>query len=324
MSLVVWSNAGYSGDAASLLREGLPPHRLIEPPLPAASNLVSGPADATLAAADVAFGQPDPEMACAADRLRWIHLSSAGYTRYDNATFREAMRSRGVKVTTSSGVYAEPCAQHVLAMILGVTRQLPASLDTQRRDRAWPMQERRAASSLLRDQRVLLLGFGAIGRRLSDLLAPFAPEVRALRRAATTGRDDVRVVTPGTLDEALAVADHVVDLLPESESTRGFMNASRFSAMKRGASFYNVGRGGTVDQSALLDALHTERLGAAYLDVTTPEPLPADHPLWTAPRCWITPHTAGGHANEEVRLVEHFLQNLASFASGRPLADRVM
>lgn len=324
MSLVIWSNAGFSGEAGALLRAGLSSHRLIEAPSAAASNLVSGPVDATLAEADVVFGQPDPEMARASGRLRWIHLSSAGYARYDNATFREATRARGVTLTTSSGVYAEPCAQHVLAMILAVTRQLPASLDTQRGDRSWPMKERRAASSLLRDQCVLMLGFGAIGRRLSDLLAPFSPDVRALRRKPTTERDDVRLVPLAELDEALAAADHVVDLLPDSDSTREFMNASRFAAMRRGASFYNVGRGGTVDQAALLDALQAEQLGAAYLDVTTPEPLPPDHPLWTAPRCWLTPHTAGGHANEETRLVRHFLENLDAFVTGTPLTDRVM
>ena len=98
----------------------------------------------------------------------------------------------------------------------------------------------------------------------------------------------------------------------------------RFAAVRPGAIFYNVGRGGTVDQHALLGALESGKLGAAYLDVTVPEPLPADHPLWTAPRCYITPHTAGGHSDEHERFVAHFIENLQRYTAGEPLLDRVI
>ena len=88
--------------------------------------------------------------------------------------------------------------------------------------------------------------------------------------------------------------------------------------------FYNIGRGTTVDQSALLDALHTGKLSAAYLDVTNPEPLPPDHPLWSAPNCYITPHTAGGHHDEFERLARHFIDNLRRFERGEELVDRIV
>jgi phosphoglycerate dehydrogenase-like enzyme len=94
--------------------------------------------------------------------------------------------------------------------------------------------------------------------------------------------------------------------------------------MKPGAVFYNIGRGTTVDQVALIAALKAGPLSAAYLDVTDPEPLPPNHPLWTAPNCWITPHTAGGHDDEFGRLAGHFLQNLGRFGRGETLADRVI
>ena len=94
--------------------------------------------------------------------------------------------------------------------------------------------------------------------------------------------------------------------------------------MKRGAVFYNIGRGTTVDQDALGEALRSGQLRAAYLDVTDPEPLPPEHPLWTTPNCVITPHTAGGHADEWVRLVKHFLVNLRRHEAGQPLLDRVI
>jgi phosphoglycerate dehydrogenase-like enzyme len=94
--------------------------------------------------------------------------------------------------------------------------------------------------------------------------------------------------------------------------------------MNRAAVFYNVGRGTTVDQQALETALRTGQIAAAWLDVTTPEPLPPADPLWTTPNCFITPHTAGGHDNESVRLAVHFLENLRRFTAGEALADRVI
>ncbi|HMB29898.1 MAG TPA: NAD(P)-dependent oxidoreductase, partial [Blastocatellia bacterium] len=93
---------------------------------------------------------------------------------------------------------------------------------------------------------------------------------------------------------------------------------------KPGAIFYNIGRGSTVDQEALLAALERGSLAGAYLDVTTPEPLPPDHPLWSAPSCFITPHSAGGQMREQHDLVEHFLENLRRFAGGRELLDRIV
>ena len=94
--------------------------------------------------------------------------------------------------------------------------------------------------------------------------------------------------------------------------------------MKPGARFYNVGRGSTVDQAALLAALQSGRLGSAYLDVLDPEPLPPDHPLWTTQNCFITPHTAGGHHDQDERIVDHFLTNLDAFQRGAPMVDRIV
>jgi phosphoglycerate dehydrogenase-like enzyme len=94
--------------------------------------------------------------------------------------------------------------------------------------------------------------------------------------------------------------------------------------MKPGAIFYNIGRGTTVNQASLLDALRSGHLKAAWLDVTEPEPLPDNHPLWAEPNCFITPHIAGGQTGEARTLVRHFLQNLQRFVRGEPLLDRVM
>jgi phosphoglycerate dehydrogenase-like enzyme len=122
----------------------------------------------------------------------------------------------------------------------------------------------------------------------------------------------------------LPLADHVVNLLPGNQSTAGYFNEDKFRLMKPGALFYNVGRGSTVDQVALLAALERGSLGGAYLDVTTPEPLPPDHPLWSAPNCFITPHSAGGTVSEQHEQVEHFLENLRRYAAGIELLNRII
>src|SRR5262249_4666082 len=126
------------------------------------------------------------------------------------------------------------------------------------------------------------------------------------------------------LNAELAKADHVANVLPSAASTRGLIAASQFAAMKRGAAFYNVGRGDTVDQAALREALRSGHLAAAYLDVTSPAPSPPDAPIWMPPSCFITPHIAGGVQDELLRLVKHFVTNFRRFTSGESLLDRIV
>lgn len=276
-----------------------------------------------LARADVAFGQPPLAGVIASPRLRWVQVSSAGYASYDTPELRSAFAQRGAVLTKSSFVYASPCAEHVLAFMLAEARRLPQALRVQSSERSWPQLELRRRSFLLRDQDIMIFGFGSIGARLVELLAPFGVRCTGARREA---RGDEAIPTLRLDDDALAAAlgraDHVVNLLPGAPSTSRYFNRERFSLIKPGAVFYNVGRGSTVDQPALIDCLTSGRLAAAWLDVTDPEPLPPEHPLWTAPNCYITPHTAGGHRDEGDRLVAHFIDNLRRFARAEPLLDR--
>jgi phosphoglycerate dehydrogenase-like enzyme len=225
--------------------------------------------------------------------------------------------------TNACGVFADPCAQHLLAMVLAFGRQLLPSYRDQLTDQSWHYAERRYDSRLLTGQTVVLLGYGAIGRRFAELLAPFRVKVYALRR---TGRAEtaVEVIGEGDLARVLSDADHVVNILPAHPSTDGFVDAGLLAMCRPTARFYNVGRGSTVDQAALEEALRGGRLGAAYLDVMEPEPLPPGHALWTAPNCYITPHTAGGRHDQDEALVGHFLENLAAFETGGAFCDRVV
>ncbi|HEY7089500.1 MAG TPA: D-2-hydroxyacid dehydrogenase [Tepidisphaeraceae bacterium] len=313
-ALTIWTNFHLSDDKLASLRHEVEPHELI---------YSSSATDPELARADIAFGQPDPQQVIELTKLRWVQISSAGYTKYDREDLWQALRSRGAVLTNSSSVFDEPCAQHLLAMILSMTRQLPAALDNQRGPRSWTVDQIRAESRLLKGQHVLLVGFGAIGRRLSEMLRPFGVEMIGVRRSPK-GDEPIRVVAVDQGDEFLAWADHVVDILPLSPSTANFFSAERFARLRPTALFYNIGRGRTVDQDALHSALASHKLAGAYLDVTTPEPLPPDHPLWTTKNCCITPHTGGGHLNERDRQVEHFVQNLKRFEGGQRLLDRVI
>ncbi|MDC3955299.1 D-2-hydroxyacid dehydrogenase [Polyangium jinanense] len=323
MTLTIFCDTTFPEEALCVLREGVAGHSLVFASARTSSNLASGAPDPVLLTADVAFGQPAVDGLLGSSRLRWAHLTSAGYTRYDVDTIRAALTSKGIALTTSSTVYADPCAEHVLAMMLSMARQLPASLDAQRTTRAWESTLRRERSFLLRGQTVLLLGYGAIGRRIAELCAPFEVRLFAFRRRAE-GDPRVTIVHDGDIDRALGEADHVVNVLPENEATRGFLDRSRIARLREGAFVYNVGRGTTVDQGALLEALQSGRLGGAYLDVTEVEPLPADHPLWSAPNCFITPHSAGGRRGEHLALVRHFVDNLRRFERGEALVDRVL
>lgn len=323
MSLTIWCNAKFNESDTQLLVEGTRAHRLIFSASASASVLQRGQPDPELAGADVAFGQPDEGQCLASPRLRWVEVTSAGYTRYDTPEFRETFRARGAAFTNVSDVFADPCAQHVLAMMLALGRQLLPSYRDQLTTRGWEYTDRRYQSRLLTGQNVLLLGYGAIGRRLVELLAPFQLQVTAVRRQTRSERG-VRIIPEESLSTALAAADHVVNILPDNASTRNFINARRLACFKPGARFYNVGRGTTVDERALLEALRSGRIGEAYLDVFETEPLPPDHAFWTLPNCFITPHTAGGRHDQDTAIVRHFLRNLEAFERGGEMVDRVV
>jgi len=306
-----------------MLQLGTRGHQLVFPKTPVSSVLAEGERDPQFATVDVAFGQPEPSAIAKAGQLKWIHVSSSGITRYDNQPFRALMAGRKIVVTNSASVYNEACAVHTLSFMLAQTRKLPLALKTRAASGTDAWFAVRGSAGTLRGETVLILGYGAIGKRLAELLKPFDMEIIAYRRKAR-GDEGVPVVTGSQLFRALAEADHVVSVLPHSAETRHFFDAARFMAVKPGAIFYNIGRGTTVNQDALRDALRSKRLKAAWLDVTEPEPLPDSHPLWLEPNCFITPHVAGGHIDEAKTLVSHFLKNFDRFVQKKPLLDRVM
>ena len=258
----IWCNALLSDEAKTKLCEALGEHRIIFGDGTLAARANSAEIRILPDDAEIAFGQPAPEQLMHSQNLRWAHLSSAGYTPYDRDDLRAAFKQQNKALTNSSNVYAEPTAEHAVAMIYALARLLPQSMESQRADHGWPYFQTRAASRLLKGQTVLLLSFGHIARRVAELLAPLEMNIVAVRRKVA-GDEPIRVLPESEVASLLPTADHIVNILPASPETKNFINTERLSLVKRGAILYNVGRGTTVDQADLRESLLSGQLAAA-------------------------------------------------------------
>ncbi len=219
----------------------------------------------------------------------------------------------GVIVCRAVGVHDGPVSEWVVAAILAMQRRLPEFIEFQRRA-DWNRKPFDATGiDDLDGHTVLVVGHGSIGRALAAKLAPFGVNVIGVARHP---REDARPVSD--LPALLPQADVVVDLLPLTKETERFVDGAFLGGMKPGALFVNAGRGKTVDTDALLEALLAGHVRAA-LDVTDPEPLPSDHPLWRAPNLLITPHIAGGVARWDARGFRFAGEQIRRYVAGRPL-----
>lgn len=206
--------------------------------------------------------------------------------------------------------------------MLAQARLLPQALASQTGNGTEEWFALREGSRLLHGQSVLICGYGAIAACLVKMLKAFDMKIAAVRREPR-GDEGITIATPDEADELLGRVDHVVNILPDNAASRGYFDAARLAKIKTGASFYNIGRGTTVVQEDLAAALGAN-LASAWLDVTDPEPLPADHLLRQLPNCHITPHTAGGQGGETRVLFAHFVKNFHRFLAEEPLVNRIM
>ncbi len=253
------------------------------------------------------------KVALEATNLQWLHSMSAGV---DSPIFSMFME-RGVRVTTSSGATAPPIAGTVMLYLLALSRGLPGWLRSQRAHEWSPTSFRE-----LDGQRIVVVGYGPIGREVVRLAQAFRMEPVVVRRAAQ-GDEPCEVRSLVQLTDAVRDADAVVVALPLADGTRGIVSAEVIAAMGPHTMFVNVGRGELVDQPALTEALASGRLGGAGLDVFTTEPLPADDALWDLPNVIISPHTSGASDGAASRVVEIFLDNLERFVRNEPLHNEV-
>ncbi|MGA9277773.1 D-2-hydroxyacid dehydrogenase [Ilumatobacter sp.] len=252
-------------------------------------------------------------VALRAANLRWLHTMSAGVDSPIFATFTD----RGVRLTTSSGSSAEPIARTAMMYLLALSRDLPGMIRAQ--DRAeWNWHR----WSEIGGRSIAVVGWGPIGREVARLASAFGMEPTIVRRRAHGG-EPFPVRPLGELASIARDHDAMVVALPLTPDTEGIITSEVFDAIGPDGYFVNVGRGELVDQVALTAALVDGRLGGAGIDVTTPEPLPADDALWSAPNLIITPHNSGSTAETGQRADEAFLANLERWVAGADLRNEV-
>jgi phosphoglycerate dehydrogenase-like enzyme len=252
--------------------------------------------------------------------LRWIQLLSAGY---DGPLLHGI--PEGVILTNAGEAWSPTVAEHALALLLALLRRLPEYQRAQQQQQ-WDASVRPLLGSI-EGRTVAILGYGSIGRELTARLRPFGARIIGLTRSgsfpAIEPRPD-KMAPVSRLHEILRQADALIVTVPLSDATRHIIDADALSCLPAHAVVMNVSRGGTVDSVALAAALRDGRLAGAALDVTEPEPLPADDPLWHAPNLIVTPHVAGfGSAMLAARLGDLVAENARRFAARQPLLYRV-
>jgi phosphoglycerate dehydrogenase-like enzyme len=249
-----------------------------------------------------------------APHLRWIQSISAGV---EDLAFPQ-LGAQGVVLTNAAGVYDPGLAESVLGFLLAFSTRILEDARLSSGD--WPSER----IALLRGTTALIVGAGSIGTETGRLLRSVGVRVRGVARTPRPA-DDVfeSIVGPDGLQSELATADHVVNVLPITPATRRMFGVREFAAMKPTAVFVNIGRGATVDEPALIQALEGGLIAGAALDVFEEEPLPAANPLWRMPNVLVSPHRAGDHEGWEGDVVALFVDNLRRFAAGEPLRNVV-
>ncbi len=260
-----------------------------------------------------------PEEIDAAPNLRWVQWIGAGV---DHAPLA-ALKARGILFTNNRGVHANNIAEHIVGMMVAIARNFPRLVHAQD-DQHWMLHESDFPVRELAGSRLLILGAGNIGSALARKALALDMEVEVLGRTPRSAFvEGATYRTIAALDDALALADHVAICLPLTPETDRLFDAKRFGRMKRGSIIYNVGRGPTIDTDALVEALRSGQLGGAGIDVSEPEPLPAGHPLWTAPNVFITGHTAGRTPHYWDRGGRILRANIRHYLAGEPLENLI-
>lgn len=248
------------------------------------------------------------EFVAQAPRLAFIQSISAGTDQYS----REVLGAAGVRVASAQGANERAVAEHAIALILALARKLPEARDHQA-SRHWRgmISEIARREDELGGKTLVVVGMGRIGSRLAQLAKAFDMRVIGVKRDPSKGADAADVtVAQASLLEVLPQADFVALTCPLNPSTQDLIDARALAAMKRTACLVNVARGRVVNEPDLVAALQSGTIAGAALDCVWEEPLPAESPLWTVPRLFITPHTAGETQKYEDNVIDLLLENL--------------
>jgi phosphoglycerate dehydrogenase-like enzyme len=247
--------------------------------------------------------------------VRWLHFTTAGREGYEELGWPE-----GVTVSYAGGGVSPAVAEHAMALLLAMVRRVPDLVGTVMARRAFDRTLVAPRARSLEGGTLVLVGYGHIGRALAKRARAFDMRIVSVSRTARPDGLVDEALPLSHLHDALATADATVVAIALTPETTRLLDRAAFAACKPGGLLVNVARGGVVDQAALCEALHSGRLGGAALDVTDPEPLPADDPLWDCPNVLISPHYAGAGSPHSVRrLADGVGENLRRLVAGEPL-----
>lgn len=294
---------------------------LLEPRLPAGLEAVwisnpddarRGIVDAEIAWIDGLGGSVVREIMPQGKRLKWFFTLGAGVEYLDLAFLRD----RGVVLTNGSGLNSSAVAEYAVMGILAAAKRYDEVVRlTDRRE--WTANA--PGRIELAGTKALIIGMGAIGRLIAKRLVAFDVAVTGTTRSGSDG-----TLKPNEWRARLGEFDWVVLAAPSTGETRAMIGAAELAAMRPTAWLVNIARGEVVDQPALIEALRERRIGGAFLDTVTPEPLPKDHPLWSADNCLITMHLSGRSQTQmSARAVDLFLENFDAFRTGQPMQNVV-
>ena len=268
---------------------------------------------------DIVFSKSfPPEALDRAGRLRWIQAGTAGVGHLLAMDLAE----RGILLTNASGAHGVPIAEMILAMMLAFATRLHTLLHAQRAHQR--AHERAVATKFeLNGQTLCVLGLGDIGGTLARKARGLGMRVLGVRRRSEPFPGLEEQYTPDRLPEALHQADHVALCLPLTAETRHIVAERELRAMKPSAYIYNVGRGASIEPTALIQALREGWIAGAGLDVTDPEPLPADSPLWDLPNVILGQHSSGSSPLNGDRITSILIENLGRYLRGEPLLNLI-
>jgi phosphoglycerate dehydrogenase-like enzyme len=296
------------------------------------------PVRADYAHTDVLYAGDPPRDLSRAPRLKWVQVHMAGINALHDHPLYTKTR---IPITTTSGVHAATIAEYALTVILALAHRVPRMVEWRMNGR-WPLDEQRwplFVPTELRDATLGVIGYGSIGRELARMAkTALGMRVLACKRDPTRrGDDGYRLpgtgdaegalpeawFAPARLHDLLARSDVVVMCAPLTAETRAMIDDAALAAMKPSAFFVNVGRGATVDESALAAVLKAGRLAGAAIDVFSEEPPPPGHPLYALDNVIVSPHVSGFLASYDDRCTDLFAENLRRFLAGAPLLNLV-
>lgn len=269
--------------------------------------------------AEAFIGTPDEAVMKAGEKLRWVHIYSAGIEKYLHLP---RFKDGGITITNLKIYQGPEIADHAFALLLHLTRNI-AEYQKAQEEGTWPKSGATALPLVeLRGRTMLVVGYGGIGTQVAERARAFGMKVIAVDEKDIPLTQTLDYCgKPDELNELLPKADVVVNCVPHTPASEHMIGSSQFAAMKEGAYFINVSRGKVVDTAALVKALQDKKLAGAGLDVVDPEPLPADSPLRTMRNVILTPHIAGVSGDRTTRQNELIRDNLGRFARGLPLKN---